>query len=293
MKRRDVLATMGAATAAGSVLVGAGAYTRVEAQRGVTVEIVGDEDAYLGLRYGDLDVECGDVVTFVTITNQLKQPVSIDDVGFADVDGIELSDPWFVRCSDGTVFEEADELDVGQCVKVKVEILDCPVDPITVDVPFGVEVSEDDVLVIAQGSGDRSVEITCECPDIGGLSWVAFCGEVHADDIDFDYLFHDDDRIKGISWSIDHPSADELQRVVLWGGFGEYDEYDTGPVYLSFDVDSDGTSGEVIITEEDEERAGTSELASCPCDTEGAGVKFDLNDDGTIAAVEDGCGGSS
>ena len=304
MKRRDVLTSMGAATAAGSVLVGAGAYSRVEAQRGVTVEIVGDEDAYLGLQYGAHDVECGEVVTFVTITNQLKQSVKIDDLGFADVDDVELSDPWFVRCGDDKeeFAKNDDELAVGQCVEVKVEILDCPVEPVTVEVPFDVEVSDDDVLVIAQGSGDRSVEITCECPREHGLSFVAFCGDVSAGDIEeLDVLYDtEEDKIEGVSWS--HVDGfDGIEGIVLYGGFGEFD-FDGKQTFLNYDYEDEDKA---IIGEENQKVArdpdqdpetdpDTGQTPSCPCpdDTNGSGwntgkgVKFEVADDGTLDAAE-------
>ena len=313
MKRRDVLTSMGAATAAGSVLVGAGAYSRVEAQRGVTVEIVGDEDAYLGLRYGALDVECGDVVTFVTVTNQLKQPVKIDDLGFADVDDVELSDPWFVRCSDEEGEQEEfakndDELAVGQCVEVKVEILDCPVEPVTVEVPFDVEVSDEDVLVIAQGSGDRSVEITCECPREHGLSFVAFCGDVSAGDIEeLDVLYDtEEDKLEGVSWSLVKGFDGNIEGLVLYGGFGEFDfdgacdenpDFEGKQTFLNYYENGEdsknyenGEDSKVEIKPDDEEAGSdlkvardptqdtetcpdTGQTPSCPCpdDTNGSG----------------------
>ena len=307
MKRRDVLTLMGAATAAGCVLVGAGAYSRVEAQRGVTVEIVGDEDAYLGLRYGALDVECGKVVTFVTITNQLKQPVRIDDLGFADVDDIELSAPWIVRCGDNEeeFAKNDDELAVGQCVEVKVEILDCPVEPVTVEVPFDVEVSDDDVLVIAQGSGDRSVEITCECPREHGLSFVAFCGDVTAADIEeLDVLYDtEEDKIEGVSWTLIEEFDGNIEGIVLYGGFGEFD-FDGKQTFLNYEY-SELDEDKAIIGEENlkvardtdkepETDPETGQTPSCPCrdDTNGSGwdtgkgVKFEVADDGTLDAAE-------
>lgn len=49
MERRKFLAGVGAAAAGGSALVGSGAFTRVESQRDVTIQIADDPNAYLGL----------------------------------------------------------------------------------------------------------------------------------------------------------------------------------------------------------------------------------------------------
>lgn len=49
MERRRFLVGMGSAAVGGSALVGSGAFTRVESQRRVNIEIAEDPDAYLGL----------------------------------------------------------------------------------------------------------------------------------------------------------------------------------------------------------------------------------------------------
>ena len=304
MKRRHVLASMGALTASGSALVGAGAFTRVESQREVRIEVEGDEDAYLGLKYGSLDnVECGDTVTFGTITNQLKQPVKIDHVGFSDVYDIELSEPMFVRCPDGEKFDEDDEfLDVGECVEIRVTIEDCPVEEETVDVPFRVEVDGEDVLLVAQESAERSVAITCECPRDPDLSFVAFCGDVEDTDIENLEILYEDGEDIGVSWEFTAGFDDsKLKSIVLYGGgLGPPGEQ----AFLNYEYDGETT--EVLIDREDDdwgadERViwsppGSTESGqepSCPCrdnredaeykdwlDTSG-GVKFEESD-GTL-----------
>lgn len=49
MQRRKFLYGVGASAIGGSALVGSGAFTRVESQRNVTIEVAEDPDAYLGL----------------------------------------------------------------------------------------------------------------------------------------------------------------------------------------------------------------------------------------------------
>ena len=322
MRRRHVLASMGAATAGASALVGTGAFSRVESQRDVTIEVVGDEDAYLGLRYGDLEVECGQVVTFVKITNQLKQSVKIDDVGFDEIDDIELSDPWFVRCEteegEDEEFGSGEYLDVGRCVEVRVAVLECPPEGASVEVPFDVEVSDDDVLVIAQGSGDRQVEIDCDCPRDPGLSWVAFCGDVDAGDIvdlqilyDDEYTDTDTDLDEGVRWTLRDGFDGTITGVVLFGGYGEFTaREDYNQLFLNYEYSDEMT--EVMLDRDDPDDLGSDELVvwepptgtetgqhpSCPCRDERTenewldekrGVKFEVDDVGQLNA-EDGEG---
>lgn len=49
MQRRKFLVGVGAATAGGAALIGTGAFSRIESQRAVTIEVAEDPDAYLGL----------------------------------------------------------------------------------------------------------------------------------------------------------------------------------------------------------------------------------------------------
>ncbi|MEF8900809.1 MAG: twin-arginine translocation signal domain-containing protein [Halovenus sp.] len=49
MNRRKFLVGVGSAAAAGSAVLGSGAFTRVEAQRSVTVQVAEDPNAYLGM----------------------------------------------------------------------------------------------------------------------------------------------------------------------------------------------------------------------------------------------------
>ena len=49
MKRRNFLVGVGGATIGGSALIGSGAFSRVESNRQVHIEVAKDPDAYLGL----------------------------------------------------------------------------------------------------------------------------------------------------------------------------------------------------------------------------------------------------
>ena len=49
MKRRKFLLGVGSAAAAGSALIGSGAFSQVDAQRQVTIQVAEDPNAYLGM----------------------------------------------------------------------------------------------------------------------------------------------------------------------------------------------------------------------------------------------------
>jgi len=112
MKRRKFILGTGAAAAGGSALLGSGAFSRVESDRSVTVQVAEDHNAYLGLDkcaiddeetpnssfverdgYGHLEIEMGDsgndgfgvnsnsVSSFdnvFQITNQGKEAICVD-----------------------------------------------------------------------------------------------------------------------------------------------------------------------------------------------------------------------
>ncbi|MFD1598997.1 hypothetical protein [Halobellus rarus] len=102
MKRRHFILLLGGASS-GALGVGTGAFSSVDAERGVEVNVVEDENAYLGLRNlkkteaGDDEVVPEKTRTKVArITNQFAQPleltvteVSRDEV----VQDIEIEDP--------------------------------------------------------------------------------------------------------------------------------------------------------------------------------------------------------
>ncbi|MBX0295306.1 hypothetical protein [Haloarcula nitratireducens] len=78
MRRRVALAVV--AVAALAFAVGSGGFSSVTADRTASVEVVGDEDAYMALNYSDSQVELSGSSeyddTFVTATNQFAQPVN-------------------------------------------------------------------------------------------------------------------------------------------------------------------------------------------------------------------------
>ena len=167
MNRRAFLVGAGTATVASGALLASGSFSQTGSQRQVTIETVGDEDAYLKLLYGEQTVECAEEIELVTLTNQLTD--QLDNIAVeitSESDTLLFSDP---------VVPE--ELAVGESSTVTVDALCLPDEDETQTVTFDVEVAGADNTVNAE---QRSIELTCLCDDppesdATGIEFVAFC----------------------------------------------------------------------------------------------------------------------
>lgn len=308
MKRRTFVLGMGTAAVGGSALLGSGAFSRTESQRSVVVETVGDEDAYMRLVYEDeLEFGCEGELT-LTLTNQFKE--TLDDVTItfeAETDDVTLGDPEVSEASndDDDDGEEAESLDEGGPVEVTTDLEQGEAKEITVPITCNTaEESTTTVTFTVEGEGDetsvtvqdREVEVTCACPETG-ISFIAFCGEgIGSDAVEITNVDTENERI---DWKLHDGS---LQRVVLFGGFSSED-YGSGPYFLNFnDIEEITTGGDPLegtVTVGNETEALSKDDAEdehgqtprCPCYAANEGVKFELDDDGEITEVEDGCGG--
>jgi hypothetical protein len=149
MKRRNFVLGLGTAAAGGSVVLGSGSFSRDRSHRDVTIETVGDDDAYLVLQYQDISFECAGTVTLVTLTNHFPEPLTDIQVAVSvSNNGITL-----------TNVVTPDSLDVGESGMVTVDAV-CESDSATATVSFNVEASGEESAVEAM---DRSVQATCNC----------------------------------------------------------------------------------------------------------------------------------
>lgn len=161
MKRRNVLASMGAFTASGSLVLGSGAFTSAEVQRDVDIDIVGDPDAFLGLLYPDAN------------GNAQRNGIDIADGG---------TDLFFATNqfgSDTEITSFSAEIPDESCLSLDYED-DLP-SPFTTGVGVQVQITEDcggdcpektTVEITAEGDGfsveaERAFEIS-SCPQAGG-----------------------------------------------------------------------------------------------------------------------------
>ncbi|MBV0924096.1 hypothetical protein KTS45_07745 [Halomicroarcula limicola] len=93
MRRRVALAVV--ATVALAFAVGSGGFSSVTADRAASVEVVGDEDAYMALNYSDeVDLSGSGQYEdrFVTLRNQFAQPVNFTvEYEVSSSDGLEAA----------------------------------------------------------------------------------------------------------------------------------------------------------------------------------------------------------
>jgi hypothetical protein len=74
MKRRNLILLLGGASS-GAMSIGTGAFSSVEAERGVEVNVAKDENAYLGITQQREIVSDGEIVA--QITNQFPAPLEL------------------------------------------------------------------------------------------------------------------------------------------------------------------------------------------------------------------------
>ena len=137
MKRRNLILLLGGASS-GAMSVGTGAFSSVEADRGVEVNVVKDENAYLGL-----DDDAGEGI--VRITNQFA----------GDLD---LTVTASLESGDGDVEIGADEDDDE--IEIEVELggdESTATDKVDVTIPTG---NSADVIAECDGSGSQDLELS-------------------------------------------------------------------------------------------------------------------------------------
>jgi hypothetical protein len=151
MNRRKFLLGSAAALTGSGLLVGTQGSSRVESQREVAVDVVGDEDAYLGITYPE-SVEFGCEKTVeIGLRNQTK--VRLDQI---DVDA-------HVR-GDGVTVDDVDEPDSIELGDKEVVEVTLSCDGGTGSEPtlaFDVSVAGEDTSIETERS--RVIELECEC----------------------------------------------------------------------------------------------------------------------------------
>ncbi|SNR30263.1 hypothetical protein SAMN06266787_1011063 [Halorubrum ezzemoulense] len=133
MKRRNLILLLGGASS-GAMSVGTGAFSSMEAERGVSVDVVKDSRAFVGYKTPNdgSTVSEGDSITLVTVTNRFNHDLSIAEVEVGEGDDIL-----------GEV-----EYDSGDFGSGKEQSIKAPVSGIDSDEPVGIEVT-----VTVEGSG--------------------------------------------------------------------------------------------------------------------------------------------
>ena len=142
MKRRHYILLFGGASAS-ALSVGTGAYSSVQADRGVTVNVADDHNAYVRYAASDRTVSSDDErVELVSLTNNLSDPIEIVEVMI-----VEGSDALHdVACS---------QSDLGPGERANISAAHSIAPGESVDV--GVSIAVEGAHVTAELSGDTRV----------------------------------------------------------------------------------------------------------------------------------------
>jgi hypothetical protein len=159
---RNALVALVVLVVAVGLSTGTGGFSSVSADRNVTVDVVGDEDAYMALEYpdGTVEVEADDSSTFLTATNQFTHPVDFTiEYEIVDEDGVSVeSDPGEKTVSNVTPGESFDVPVSYTCT--------APGDG-SATVSFNASaVGTDNASVVAETTDPRTVEYEVDCGDL-------------------------------------------------------------------------------------------------------------------------------
>ncbi|MCU4926163.1 hypothetical protein OB905_09235 [Halobacteria archaeon AArc-dxtr1] len=162
-RRRFVLGTL-AVTGGSSLLIGSSAFSTGRAERDLTIDVVGDDEAVLQLRYGDVDLtDVGaspphEETTIVELGNLFESDIEIAEFE-VNVDGpLSASD-----------LEYPDSLDIGETAPVTVAVNCAAPEGASATVLFDVAVTGEGVA--ARTTKSRAIEVTC-----GAAEPVTFAG---------------------------------------------------------------------------------------------------------------------
>lgn len=153
MKRRTILISAVTTAAGGSALLGSGAFSESDSRRDVNIETVGDDEAYLQLRYGGAGVICSGTATLVELTNHLKEDIEEIQVSYTQQTGTDIT---------LTDLDVPDELAVGESADVTVDVTCEASDPDETIVEFDVDVFGNETELSAQ---ERETVLECTCAD--------------------------------------------------------------------------------------------------------------------------------
>ncbi len=157
MKRRSVILSFAAALAGAGFLVDTRGFSSIEAERTVTIDVVGDENAFLQLEYPSEPVDCEDEFQLVEIGNRTTTALTSVVVSIESVpDGLSLDPTDDIVVVDGAV--DGETLDPGKSESVMIEVTDDGFTG-TGEIAFGVSVRGADISV--DTTEPRTVEVDC------------------------------------------------------------------------------------------------------------------------------------
>lgn len=156
MKRRSVVLSFAAALAGAGFLVDTRGFSSIEAERNVTIDVVGDENAFLRLEYPSQPVGCEGEVGLVDIGNLTTTDFTSVVVSIESVpDGLSLDPSAEIVVVDG---DDGETLETGESESVVVEVTDDGLTG-TGEIAFGVSVRGEDISV--DTTEPRTVDVDC------------------------------------------------------------------------------------------------------------------------------------
>ena len=273
---------MGALTAAGSLVIGSGAFSKTEVERGIHVDVVGDPDAYLGIVYPShggeatpqpVAVESGERTNLFRAENQFTEEITTfeaDIVNGADAfDDISLHES---ADDDVCIRTDEEDFEVGSCVQVEVAA-ECDHE----------RTGEEEITVEIYAKGDgfdvtaqRTFVVNCEPVEPRAISWVGFCGLEEADVEDLEASETDDD---GDPVEIAWETTEDVGLVVTKAGqAGTEGDSEPGMQNHHFDGERTGTVNAYGV------EISADQTSDSPCPDGEDGVKFDWTGDGFEAS---------
>lgn len=153
MNRRKALSLSLAAVAVLTLALGSGAFTSVSAERGVSVAVVGDDEAYVGYNSSDVVATDGEKpVDLVTVANRFPAEIQIEEAT-VESDGIVEEDD--------LVFDDLSPISPGNTTSIAWDSSDCSVLK-TGTVAMTVEVAGTGVWAEIDGETEtREFVVTC------------------------------------------------------------------------------------------------------------------------------------
>jgi hypothetical protein len=129
MKRRNLILLLGGASS-GAMSVGTGAFSSMEAERGVEVNVADDGSAYVGYKEWNktipADLRDDGTVHLVTVTNRFRQSISIVDAEIGDgtdvLTDVSYSDSSFETGEKEEITGRVEGLAPGESAEVEVTV---------------------------------------------------------------------------------------------------------------------------------------------------------------------------
>ncbi|MEF8937897.1 hypothetical protein [Halobacteriaceae bacterium SHR40] len=134
---------------------GTGAYSATSADRGLTVDVVDDDEAYVGHDPGEIyavnTTNQTTTETLVTVTNRFSSPVELTDVEVHSHPGLMIE-----------VLDESGQIESGESMDINAAVLHCDEEAMSMDVGVSVTVDGDDVAATLDGDTEtRTANVSC------------------------------------------------------------------------------------------------------------------------------------